>query len=74
MDLYSTPLELLPLEGLRLGDQLLPLAASKEQVEALVVKFHCIDPEAAATAAGGEGDNGTIEDAFPKATVGGKQG
>ena len=28
MDLYSTPLELLPLEGLRLGDQLLPLAAS----------------------------------------------
>ena len=36
MDLYSTPLELLPLEGLRLGDQLLPLAASKEQVEALL--------------------------------------
>ena len=36
MDLYSTPLELLPLEGLRLGDTLLPLAASKEQVEALL--------------------------------------
>ena len=36
MDLYSTPLELLPLEGLRLGEQLLPLAASKEQVEALL--------------------------------------
>ena len=36
MDLYSTPLELLPLEGLRLGEQLLPLAASKEQAEALL--------------------------------------
>ena len=36
MDLYSTPLELLPLEGLRLGDTLLPLAASKEQAEALL--------------------------------------
>ena len=32
MDLCSAPLELLPLEGLRLGDQLLPLSASKEQV------------------------------------------
>lgn len=36
MDLYSTPLELLPLDGLRLGEQLLPLAASKEQAEALL--------------------------------------
>lgn len=36
MDLYSTPLELLPLEGLRLGEQLLPLSASKEQAEALL--------------------------------------
>ena len=36
MDLYSTPLELLPLEGLRLGEQLLPLAAFKEQAEALL--------------------------------------
>lgn len=36
MDLYSTPLELLPMEGLRLGEQLLPLAASKEQAEALL--------------------------------------
>ena len=36
MDLCSVPLELLPLEGLRLGDTLLPLAASKEQVEALL--------------------------------------
>ena len=36
MDLSSTPLELLPLKGLRLGDQLLPLSASKEQAEALL--------------------------------------
>ena len=36
MDLCATPLELLPLEGLRLGDQLLPLSASKAQVEALL--------------------------------------
>ena len=36
MDLYSAPLELLPLEGLRLGDALLPLSASKAQVEALL--------------------------------------
>ena len=36
MDLCSVSLELLPLEGLRLGDQLLPLSASKEQAEALL--------------------------------------
>ena len=36
MDLYSTLLELLPLEGLRLGEQLLPLAASKELAVALL--------------------------------------
>ena len=36
MDLCATPLELLPLKGLRLGDQLLPLSASKAQVEALL--------------------------------------
>ena len=48
--------------------------AVKEQVEALVVKFHSIDPEAAATTADGEGDNGTVEDAFPRAAGGGNQG
>ena len=36
MDLCSVSLELLPLEGLRLGNQLLPLSASKEQAEALL--------------------------------------
>ena len=36
MDLCSVSLELLPLEGLRLGEQLLPLSASKEQAEALL--------------------------------------
>lgn len=36
MDLCSVSLELLPLEGLRLGDQLLPLSASKEQAAALL--------------------------------------
>ena len=36
MDLCSVPLELLPLEGLRLGNQLLPLSASKAQAEALL--------------------------------------
>ena len=36
MDLCSAPLELIPLEGLRLGNTLLPLSASKEQVETLL--------------------------------------
>lgn len=36
MDLCTAPLELIPLKGLRMGDQLLPLSASKEQVEALL--------------------------------------
>lgn len=36
MDLCSVSLELRPLEGLRLGEQLLPLSASKEQAEALL--------------------------------------
>ena len=36
MNLYDAPLELLPLKGLGLGEQLLPLSASREQVEALL--------------------------------------
>ena len=48
--------------------------AVKGQVEALVVKFCCIDPEALAAAAGGEGDSGIIEDALSKAATGSEQG
>ena len=48
--------------------------AEKEQVEPLVVKFHCIDPEALAAAASGKGNSGTVEDTLPKAPGGNKQG
>ena len=48
--------------------------AMKEHVEALVVKFRCIDPEALATTASGEGDGDTVEDTLPKATGGSEQG